>query len=230
MGVGGLLKDVGARPLPRAKAARPPRPRRSRLVVLAAGRSSRMAPRAQAAGAGHARRPGDGGARGGQPAVGTPNRPILVVTGHRAPEIEAALAGRPVQLVHAARHADGLSASLRAGLAALPPDTRAVIVCLGDMPLVTARVLQRLVDAYDPDEGRLIVAPTWAGAIGNPILWDSRYVPEMMALTGDRGARALLERHAEHLATVNMDDDAVLTDVDTPAQWAALPAHLRPAP
>lgn len=224
MGVGGLLKDVVHRPLPRAKAAAP-RPAKTSgvaIILLAAGRSSRMAPQ-------HKLLVQD---RAGKPMVArvvdnllaAPCRPLIVVTGHRAPEVEAALANRPVQRVAAPDWDTGLSASLRAGLAATPDDARAAIICLGDMPLVTARVIERLIAAYDPDEGRLIVAPTHNGELGNPVLWDRRFFPEMMALTGDRGARALLDTHAEHLATVPMDDDAVLRDVDTTEQLATIPA------
>jgi molybdenum cofactor cytidylyltransferase len=220
MGVGGLLKDVGARPLPRAKAAAP-RPRIA-TVVLAAGRSSRMAPQ-------HKLLVDTGGgkmmvARVVDNLLSAPGRPVIVVTGHRATEVQAALVGRPVTFVASPDWDAGLSASLRAGIAAVPPDARAAIVCLGDMPLVTARVLERLVAAYDPDEGRLIVGPTYRGELGNPVLWDRSFFAEMMALTGDRGARGLLDKHAEHLATVAMDDDAVLRDFDTPAQLAELPA------
>ena len=161
--------------------------------------------------------------------LSAPGRPVIVVTGHRAAEVEAALAGRPVRFVHAADWDTGLSASLRAGIAAVPADARAAIVCLGDMPLVTARVLDRLAAAYDPDEGRLIAAPTHGGELGNPVLWDRRFFPAMMALTGDRGARALLDLHAEDVATVPMDDDAVLRDVDTTEQLARLPPALQPA-
>jgi molybdenum cofactor cytidylyltransferase len=225
MGVGGLLKDVGARPLPRAKAT-PPRPRIA-TVVLAAGRSSRMAPQHKLL------VPGRDGramvARVVDNLLSTPNRPIIVVTGHRAPEVEAALSGRPVTLVSSPDWDSGLSASLRAGIAAVPADARAAIVCLGDMPLITARTVERLVAAYDPDEGRLIVAPTHGGEFGNPVLWDRSLFAEMMALTGDRGARGLLDRHAEHVAAVAMDDDAVLRDVDTAEQLAGMPGHLQPA-
>ena len=225
MGVGGLLKDVGARPLPRAKAAAP-RPKIA-TIVLAAGRSSRMAPRHKLL------VPTRDGraivARVVDNLLSAPGRPVIVVTGHCAPEVEAALAGRPVTFVHAPDWSDGLAASLRAGIAAVPPDCAAAIICLGDMPLITARVLERLVAAYDPDEGRHIVAPTHAGQLGNPVLWSRRFFPEIMSLTGDRGARPLLDRHAEHLATVPMDDDATLRDVDTAEQLATLPAALQPA-
>ena len=228
MGVGGLLKDVGVRPLPRAKAAapRPPRPAIA-MIVLAAGRSSRMAPQHKLLVTDRAGKPMV--ARVVDNLLGAPGRPLIVVTGHRQDEVRAALGSRPVTLVEAPDWSAGLSASLRAGIAAAPADARAAIVCLGDMPLVTARTIERLVAAYDPDEGRLIVAPTWQGELGNPVLWDRRFFPEMMALAGDRGARALMERHAEHLTTVAMDDDAVLRDVDTAEQLAGLPGFLQPA-
>ncbi len=221
MGVGGLLKDVAARPLPRAKATPDALPGRSvAAVVLAAGQSSRMAPRHKllvpdASGRAMVARVVDA-------ALASRARPVLVVTGHRAPEVQAALAGRPVQFVTAADHADGLSASLRAGLATLPPTAAAALVLLGDMPLVTAASIDRLLDAYDPVEGRSIVAPSHAGQLGNPVLWDRRYFPAMMALTGDSGARALLRRHADAVAEVVLDD-TVLRDFDTAESLAGLP-------
>ena len=67
----------------------------------------------------------------------------------------------------------------------LPGQSDAVIVCLGDMPLVTGRIIHRLIAAYDADEGRAIVVPTHQGRVGNPILWDRRYFPEILELTGD---------------------------------------------
>ena len=161
--------------------------------------------------------------------LAAPFRPVIVVTGHRAAEVEEALADRPVTLVASPDWDQGLSTSLRAGIAAVPEEARAVVVCLGDMPLVTARTIERLVAAYDPEQGRSIVAPAFEGELGNPVLWDRAFFAEMMALSGDRGARGLLERHREHVATVAMDDDAVLRDVDTAEQLAGLPRDLQPA-
>ena len=73
--------------------------------------------------------------------LAAPPRPLVVVLGHREAAIAAALSGRPVTLVHAPDWQSGLAASLRAGLAAVPSTARAAIVCLGDMPLVTAASL-----------------------------------------------------------------------------------------
>jgi len=228
MGVGGLLKDAGARPLHRAKAVAPAAVAAPLVagIVLAAGRSSRMAPHNKLLVPDRAGRPMV--ARVVDNLLSSAARPVIVVTGHRAEEVRTALAGRPVQVVHAPDYADGLSASLRAGIAAVPATAPAALVCLGDMPLVTGRMIEQLIEAYDPDEGRSIVVPTCRGKIGNPVLWDRRFFPDIAGLVGDVGARALLERHGEYMAQVELDDDAVLRDFDTVESLATLPAHLRP--
>ena len=220
MGVGGLLKDVTARPLPRARATAGAAPHGVAAVVLAAGQSSRMAPRHKllvedASGRAMVARVVDG-------VLASRARPVLVVTGHRAAEVQAALAGRAVTFVTAPDYAAGLSASLRAGLAAVPPSAAAALVVLGDMPLVTPATIDRLVDSYDPEEGRCIVAPSHAGKLGNPVLWDRRYFPAMMGLEGDAGARSLLRLHGEAVAEVAADD-TVLRDFDTADSLLDLP-------
>ena len=222
MGAGGLLKDVGARPLPRAKAVATGPVRPVAGIVLAAGRSSRMAPHNKLLLPDQAGTPMV--ARVVDNLLASAARPVIVVTGHRADEVAAALAGRPVQFVHAADFAAGLSASLRAGLAAVPDGAGAALVCLGDMPLVTGAMMDRLIEAYDPDEGRPVVVPACRGKVGNPVLWDRRFFPDMAGLTGDVGARPLLERHAEHVAMVELDDDAVLRDFDTVESLADMPS------
>ena len=231
MGVGGLLKET-ERPLPRAraeKAANPePRPPRVAAVVLAAGQSTRMAPYHKLLVTDRAGRTMV--ARVVDNLLSSAARPVMVVTGHRADEVMEALGSRPVTFVPAPDYGSGLSASLRAGIAAVPDTASAALVCLGDMPLVTGRMIDRVVAAYDPDEGRSIVAPTHEGKIGNPILWDRAYFPEILALQGDAGARSLLKRHAEQVAEVEMGDDAVLRDFDTVESLATLPARMRFAP
>ena len=227
MGVGGLLKDIEARPLPRARAdaaaraGSAPRTRETvAAIVLAAGRSRRMAPHNKLLLADAAGRPMV--ARVVDQVLHSLARPVLVVTGHQADAVERALSGCPIRFVHAADYGDGLSASLRAGIAAVPPEAAAALVCLGDMPLVQARMIDRLIAAYDPDEGRLIVLPTFNGKQGNPMLWDRRFFVEILALSGDSGARALLAGHMEHVAEVEIGDAAVLQDFDTPKSLAAL--------
>jgi molybdenum cofactor cytidylyltransferase len=220
MGVGGLLKEIETRPLPRARAPEAVRngaaPRRRPMVsalVLGAGRSRRMAPRNKLLIPDNSGRPMI--ARVVDNVLGTGARPVLVVVGHQAGEVEQALAGRPVRFVHAADYADGLAASLKAGIRAVPPEAAAVLVCLGDMPLVSSDMMERLLAAYDPDEGRSIVLPTFRGKQGNPMIWDRRYFPEILEITGDSGARHLVGRYLDSVAELETGDEAVLRDFDT---------------
>lgn len=233
MGVGGLLKEIETRPLPREKAPATARagvaPRRAptlAAVVLAAGRSRRMAPHNKLLVADKTGKPMI--ARVVDNVLASRARPILVITGHQSEQVERALSGKPVRFVHAADYAEGLSASLKAGIAAVPEDCAAAIICLGDMPLVTGRIIDRLLAAYDRDEGRLIVLPTYRGKQGNPMLWDRRFFPEMLQISGDTGARYLLSQHRDVLAEVEVAEDAVLRDFDTADSLNTLPVRLRP--
>jgi molybdenum cofactor cytidylyltransferase len=192
-------------------------------LVLAAGRSSRM-----------------GGANklletiAGRPlvrvvveaALASQARPAIVVTGHQRERVEAALAGLPVTFVHNPSFADGLGTSLRAGVAVLPADVDGVIVCLGDMPQVDASLIDRLVSAFDPDKGALVVVPTIGGQRGNPVVWSRRFFPDLMAVEGDVGARHLIGRYTEAVTEVPLNGKAALTDIDTPEALEAFKAEL----
>ena len=235
MGVGGLLKEIDTRPLPREKAPATPRtgaaPRSAptiAAIVLAAGRSRRMAPHNKLLVADRTGKPMI--ARVVDNVLSSKTRPILVVTGHQSEQVQHALGGRPVRYVHADDYAEGLSASLKSGIAAVPEECAAALVCLGDMPLVTGRMIDRLLGTYDPDEGRLIVLPTFRGKQGNPMLWDRQFFSEILQITGDSGARFLLGKHLEVVTEVEMADDAVLRDFDTTNSLNSLPQRLRPEP
>lgn len=215
LGVGGLLKETPDRPLPRGAgdvAPRGPSPRIFALV-LAAGQSRRMGKRnkllLKVQGVPLVRRVVDAAAASSCDGV-------CVVTGHEPARIEAALSGAGVKTVHCQDYASGLSASLKSGIAALPKACDAVLVCLGDMPGVTTAHIDRLIAAYDPLERRAVCVPTFGGKRGNPVLWDRRFFSELMDLKGDVGARHLIGEHAHLLCEVPMEDDGVLTDVDTP--------------
>jgi molybdenum cofactor cytidylyltransferase len=222
MGAGGLLKEIPTRPQPRAgqgtTVAAPPATRIG-AVVLAAGRSSRMGTAnkllADVGGVPMVRRAVDA-------ALASAARPVIVVTGNEQGKVQAALRGCKATFVHNPAFAEGMSTSLKAGLAALPGTIAGALICLGDMPLVTPAVLDRLIAAFDPDEGRAICVPTWNGKRGNPVLWARRFFPEMAELAGDVGAKHLIGEHADLVADVAMPDDAVLTDIDTPEALAAL--------
>jgi molybdenum cofactor cytidylyltransferase len=225
MGVGGLLTEIGTRPLPRQAAApepsAPPRAPHVAAVVLAAGRSSRMAP------ANKLLTEIDGRAmveRAVDAALDSQARPVVVVTGHDGGRVREALAARDVLVVANPDYAEGLSTSIHTGLNHLPPDVDGAIFILGDMPRVTAAHIDRLIAAFNPAEGRGICVPTHRAKRGNPVLWSARYFAAIQALEGDTGARGLLGEHADQVCEVEMPGDGILLDIDTPEALAGLRA------
>jgi CTP:molybdopterin cytidylyltransferase MocA len=141
--------------------------------------------------------------------------PILVVTGHEAPKVGAALSDTAVTLVHNSAYREGLSTSLRTGIAAVPEDCDGAMVLLGDMPGVSTALIDRLIAAFEPMAKRAICVAVAGGRRGHPVLWPRAFFGKIAALTGDKGARDLLEAHAGQTTEIEADDDAPLTDIDT---------------
>ncbi|MFN7191112.1 MAG: NTP transferase domain-containing protein, partial [Rhodospirillales bacterium] len=216
MGVGGLLAEI-PRPTPRAGAVAPAAPRIAALV-LAAGKSSRMAPANKLFVEIDGRSLIDHAVAA---ATGSQAAATIVVLGNEAARARAALARRVATLVENPDYASGRASSLRVGLGAVPADCDGVVVLLADMPGVTPAHVDRLIAAFSPLEGRAICVAARNGKRGNPVLWARRYLPEMAALDGDQGARSLIRRHEDAVCEVDMPDDGVLTDLDTPEALGA---------
>ena len=133
----------------------------------------------------------------------------------------AALHGLNITTVDSPHWQDGISASIRAGLAATAPDCKAVIIALADMPEVTADHLDRLVAAFDPAEGREICRAISAdGTPGHPVLFGRRFFEALATLNGDRGARDVLQDAADFLINVPTKGQGASIDLDTPEDWA----------
>jgi len=149
-------------------------------------------------------------------------RPVIVVTGHESEKVRSSLAGLIVTFIENPDYADGLSTSLRAGLAAVPKTANGAIICLGDMPLVAGPQIDKLISAFNPIEHRTIIVPVHGGERGNPVLWGRQHFAEMAALKGDRGARELIAANSDEVIEVAMRSDTVLADFDTPESLARL--------
>ena len=225
MGVGGLLMEIVTRPQPRSEPA-PEKGRRVAAVVLAAGRSTRM-------GAVNKMLAEIGGKPlvriAAEQALASRAKPVVVVTGHERERVEAALTGLNVRFVHNPEYADGLGTSLKAGIAAVPEDADGAIVCLGDMPQVDSQLIDRLIAAFDPERGALVVVPSIDGRRGNPVVWSRRFFHDLMSITGDIGARHLIGSYAEAVAEVPVVGAGALTDVDTPESLSAVKAEIERA-
>lgn len=216
MGVGGLLMEIVTRPQPRVPLGTDGN-RNVAAIILAAGRSTRM-----------------GGPNklladfGGKPlvrivaeqAVASKATSVTVVTGHQAAEVEKALAGLDVKFVRNPDFAEGLATSVKKGIGALPADADGAVVCLGDMPLIDAQLIDRLIEAFAPDRGNLIAVPVSDGRRGNPVLWSRRFFGELMTLDGDIGARHLIVKHGEAVTEVPVEGHGAFLDIDTPQALA----------
>ncbi len=141
-------------------------------------------------------------------------RPIVVVTGHHGEAVAAAVAGLDLEVRHNPDFAEGMSTSLRAGLAALPPDVAGAAVLLGDMPAIDAGVIDRLIAAFAERRGEAIVVPTHGGERGNPVLWPRRLFQRLSAVSGDKGGRQVLMDHEELVVKIEVGAAAAL-DLDT---------------
>jgi molybdenum cofactor cytidylyltransferase len=212
MGVGGLLMEIVTRPQPRTQLDGDGN-RNVTAIILAAGRSTRM-----------------GGPNkllaelGGkklvrivtEQALASRASGVIVVTGHQAAEVEKSLQGLKVKFVRNPDFAAGLASSVKSGIAAVPDNADGAVVCLGDMPLIDAHLIDRLIDTFAPDRGHLIVVPVSDGKRGNPVLWSRRFFSELMTLDGDVGARHLIAKHTEAVVEVAVEGHGAFLDIDTP--------------
>ena len=212
MGVGGLLMEIVTRPQPRAK----PEVEDSRnvaAVILAAGRSTRMGGPNKLL----AELEGKKLVRiATEQALASKAGEVIVVTGHQAALVEQALSGLKVKFVRNPDFAGGLASSVKSGISAVSANADGAVICLGDMPLIDAQLIDRLIDSFAPDRGNLIVVPVADGRRGNPVLWSRRFFSELMTLDGDIGARHLIAKHAEAVAEVPVDGESAFLDIDTP--------------
>jgi molybdenum cofactor cytidylyltransferase len=148
--------------------------------------------------------------------------PVVVVVGHARSAVEAALAGVNIGIAFNPAFASGLAASLKVGLSALPLDVVGAVVLLGDMPRVQAQLIDALIDSFLSQEGALAAAPSLGGRRGNPVLLGRGLFEAAMGLTGDAGARRLIDAlSASELVEIPADLGAAF-DVDTPGDLATV--------
>lgn len=143
---------------------------------------------------------------------------LVVVTGHESDRIAplAAPAGAPI--IHNSDYAQGMLSSVQTAVRSLPAAVDAVLVVLGDQPMVAPAIIDRLLAAYAASTAGL-VAPAYLGQRGNPVLIDRRHFTELLALPPDDAPRALLQRHPGDLLLMPVDDEAILHDLDRPEDY-----------
>ena len=204
--------------------------RRVTAVVLAAGESRRMGTNKLLLPWGHTTVLGQTLANVGAAAVHN----VLLVTGHERERVEAMVASegdghsgksgmsldRQLPMLHNHDYANGMLTSVQTAVRALPPSAEAILIMLGDQPLVATDTLDSLLRAYAATPAGL-VAPIYDGRRGNPVIIDRRYFDELLALPAGAAPRVLLARHASYLLAVEVEDAAVLIDLDRPEEYAS---------
>ena len=153
-------------------------------------------------------------------------RPIVVVLGHQAAQVRKQilpyLSYPDVFSIENTDYLQGMSTSLRAGIQALiDKENKAgayplagVLIVLGDQPLMTARILDTLI-ASKHTTGKRILIPFYNGERGNPVLFDASLFPELLEITGDGGARSVIERHRSEVTHIELGASMASYDVDT---------------
>ena len=216
MAIGGLLMEIESRPLPR-RLVEAPAGGRGRVggILLAAGKSSRMGGRnkllIEMNGVAMVRRAAmamiDGGVHD-----------LVVVTGHEADAVAAALDGLDLRIVENPDFASGQASSVAAGVAGLGEGLDGVLVGLGDMPHIAAGLVAEMIRDHQSlgAPAARVSFPSFAGRRGNPVLWGASFFGELCHLKGDTGARGLLEEHRDAVNIIGWGDDSIHRDIDSP--------------
>jgi molybdenum cofactor cytidylyltransferase len=145
---------------------------------------------------------------------------VILVLGHEAERILEKISTRGIQVVFNPDYREGMSTSLRRGLTAMNQDAEAFLIVLADQPALTPEIIRQLIDAFRRAQpGKNIVAPSFQGRRGHPVLFGRKYLEELRGSTGEVGGREILARHPEDILLLEMDTDAVLIDLDTPEDY-----------
>jgi molybdenum cofactor cytidylyltransferase len=154
-------------------------------------------------------------------ALASKARPVVIVVGHARNSVEAVLTGLDVGIAFNPAFSSGLASSLRAGLSAMPSHVAGALVLLGDMPRISAGLIDALIDAFQSRDRALAAAPSLEGRRGNPILLGRGLFRAAMRLEGDEGARRVIGAlGASELVEIVTADLGAAFDIDTPGDLA----------
>ena len=144
---------------------------------------------------------------------------MTVVTGFDENKIVNALSGLNVNIVKNINFREGLSSSLKAGLANITPTPSAVIICLADMPKIQPEHINQLIENFDPLKGWEICIPTNNGKRGNPVIIGSRFFPYIFETSGDFGAKQVMKQHSDKIVEVEIGTSDIHFDIDTQDEY-----------
>jgi molybdenum cofactor cytidylyltransferase len=146
---------------------------------------------------------------------------VVVVLGAHASDLKRKVRFSDETTVVNPDFAEGMSGSIRAGLRAVEGKADAVLIVLGDQPLISTATIDKLIEAHKRTKA-LAVVPVFGGRRGNPVLFDKELFLEIEAVRGDVGAKSVVDRHPGRVVEVPVDDRGVLVDIDTPEDYSRI--------
>ena len=150
---------------------------------------------------------------------------LIVVLGHEARQIVQRIPLNGIKIIINNEHRVGLSSSIQRGLAHVSSRFDAVMIGLGDMPLITSKTIDTLIAEYQKGK-KGIVVPVHDGRRGHPVVLDMKYLEALVTLRGDVGAKSVIDSHADDVREVKIDSDEILIDVDTREAWEKVRSRL----
>jgi molybdenum cofactor cytidylyltransferase len=152
---------------------------------------------------------------------------VIAVVGHEAEAVRTALGDKPLRCVENPDYAQGMTTSIHAGVRAAAPQAVGLMICLSDLPFVTADEYAQLIAAFRAklaEAADAIVRPVHNGQVGNPVLFAASYREALLTHGKMEGCRGLIKQHSEKVHQIPMSTDHVLRDIDTPEEYERLVA------
>lgn len=146
---------------------------------------------------------------------------VILVLGHEADRIMKKIELNDVESIQNPDYQSGQSSSLKVGLSAISDTCDAVLFLLGDQPLINSDIIDRMIQQYN-ETGSTLIIPRCEGKRGNPVLIDRSLFRELKQLSGDTGGRELFKQHKDAIDYLDIQTDAILTDIDTPEDYQRL--------
>ena len=142
-------------------------------------------------------------------------KPVIVVTGFQHRAVEPALPESIDQIAYNPNWEQGMAGSIYTGMSLLPDTVDGNMIVLGDMPLLTTRTLNRLIEKFCANEGKQIIYPVYSGQQANPVIFPRKYFSEILSSTGDRGCKKILKQYPDDAIGISIDSEEVILDCDT---------------
>ncbi len=143
---------------------------------------------------------------------------VSVVLGADADKIVATIPDLKVEKVLNSAYRDGMLSSVQAGIRSLPPTTTAVMILLGDQPMISTEIIDRLIERYKKSEKAILIA-TAKGRRGHPMIFSAKYIPEILSYGQAETLRTIQDKHPEEVEEVETGDPQILRDIDTPQDY-----------